>query len=227
MHNIFLVRHPLCTAHSQSTVKPSLNLDIPQLWKPNPVPQSLHIAQLQWLIFLSCWLKPITVKFLSLSCLLLLSLCLNNEESYALMTHLIITLALTPIFQLIIFSFVYLKIHYFTFVDPINTINYYSASFHYLDTHHIIEALQPFQMVMACSCNLDKAFDNDHIKFLSQDSQFNPIGLLESSTSQECHGFQEDFFGYHDQIYDWLKASYLASSISNNKFRSFLMFAKN
>lgn len=50
--------------------------------------------------------------------------------------------------------------------------------------------------------------------------------LIENLFYFENQGFQFGCFEYQDPIAEWLETSYQTSSLTNNKFQSFLMFEK-
>lgn len=64
------------------------------------------------------------------------------------------------------------------------------------------------------------------IYFTSQYSYLDLMLLIKDSLFQTFQHFQEDYFKLHDPITEWLEQCYLASSIANNKFRPFLILAK-
>ena len=81
-------------------------------------------------------------------------------------------------------------------------------------------------MVMSNLHYLDKPSKYDHIHFPLQYSHSNLVLSIENSSFQIFQDSQEDCFGFHDPIIEWLEKSYLASSIVNNRFWNFLMLSK-
>lgn len=104
--------------------------------------------------------------------------------------------------------------------------NIYGLSSHYLNTFQVVEALHLSLMFMLDPHCLGKPFEHDKIHFPSHKSYPNLIPLMEKSYFQGAHGFKEDCLKFHTLIAEWLEQPYLASSIANNQFRSFLMLTK-
>lgn len=81
-------------------------------------------------------------------------------------------------------------------------------------------------MVMLGPHYLENPSEYDQIIFPLQYSHLDSMSLIENLSFKGFLGFWKDNFEFHDPIYDWLEASYLASPFSNSKFWYFLMFSK-
>lgn len=81
-------------------------------------------------------------------------------------------------------------------------------------------------MVISSPHCLAKMAEYDQINCVAKDSHLGTMLLIEISSFQIFHNFQEDCFKFHDPIYHFLEASYLASPFANNKFQYFFKLAK-
>lgn len=66
----------------------------------------------------------------------------------------------------------------------------------------------------------------DQYNHNTRDYHCDSNALIENSFSHKSQGLPISCYEYHDPIVEWLDKSYLVSSITNNKFRSFLMFER-